>query len=109
LAIQDTTELNYTSHKALSGTGYLDSKYAKGLKMTMEVKRSATQTPRTATLKIRHTTITIAPPQNRPKTELLAPVKLQAILVTEVEPPLEIEPITWLLLTTLFCLENPKK
>ncbi|GGA48471.1 hypothetical protein [Okeania sp. KiyG1] len=28
LAIQDTTELNYTSHKALSGTGYLDSKYA---------------------------------------------------------------------------------
>lgn len=33
LAIQDTTELNYTSHKALSGTGYLDSKYAKGLKV----------------------------------------------------------------------------
>ncbi|MHC5830831.1 MAG: IS4/Tn5 family transposase DNA-binding protein, partial [Nostoc sp.] len=33
LAIQDTTELNYTSHKALSGTGYLDSFYAKGLKV----------------------------------------------------------------------------
>jgi Transposase DNA-binding len=33
LAIQDTTELNYTSHKALSGTGYLDSKYAQGLKV----------------------------------------------------------------------------
>nr|WP_238845500.1 hypothetical protein [Nostoc edaphicum] len=40
--------------------------------MTVEVKRSATQTPRTAILKIRHATITIAPPQNRPKTELLA-------------------------------------
>lgn len=226
LAIQDTTELNYTSHKALSGTGYLDSKYAKGLKvhsvftispqgiplgiieqdvwsrnqeelgkaqqrkqkptkekesqrwldalkttdsiipesvqvvtiadreadfydlfacsrrpgsdfliratqnrclaeseqhlwstlesvesvgtMTVEVKRSATQPPRTATLTIRHTTITVAPPQNRPKTELLAPVRLQAILVTEVDPPPEIEPITWLLLTTLeiTCLED---
>jgi hypothetical protein len=33
LAIQDTTELNYTSHKALSGAGYLDSKYARGLKV----------------------------------------------------------------------------
>ena len=33
LAIQDTTELNYTSHKALSGVGYLDSKYASGLKV----------------------------------------------------------------------------
>lgn len=226
LAIQDTTELNYTSHKALSGTGYLDNKYAKGLKvhsvftvspqgiplgiieqdvwsrneeelgkaeqrkqkptkekesqrwldalkktdsiipesvqvvtiadreadfydlfvdarrpgsdfliratqnrcladseqhlwstlqsiesvdtMTVEVKRSATQTPRTATLKIRHATITIAPPQNRPKTAQLASVTLQAILVTEVEPPLEIDPITWLLLTTLeiTCLED---
>jgi len=33
LAIQDTTELNYTSHKALCGAGYLDSKYAQGLKV----------------------------------------------------------------------------
>ena len=33
LAIQDSTELNYTTHKALSGTGYLDSKYAQGLKV----------------------------------------------------------------------------
>ncbi|MCW5313424.1 hypothetical protein GTQ43_06255 [Nostoc sp. KVJ3] len=33
LAIQDTTELNYTSHKALAATGYLDSKYAQGLKV----------------------------------------------------------------------------
>ncbi|MBD2455228.1 hypothetical protein H6G80_14200 [Nostoc sp. FACHB-87] len=33
LAIQDATELNYTTHKALSRTGYLDSKYAQGLKV----------------------------------------------------------------------------
>jgi hypothetical protein len=219
LAIQDTTELNYTSHKALSGTGYLDSKYAQGLKvhsvltvspqgiplgiieqqvwsrkeeelgkaehrkqksttqkesirwldalkttdssipesvqvltiadreadiydlfacprrpgsdfliratqnrclaeseqhlwetlesvesvgtMTLEVKRNPTRPARTATLTLRYHTITIAPPQNRPKTEQLAPITLQAILVTEVDPAPEIEPISWLLLTTL--------
>ncbi len=33
MAIQDTTEINYTSHKALSGIGYLDNKYALGLKV----------------------------------------------------------------------------
>ena len=219
LAIQDTTELNYTSHKALSGKGYLDSKYAQGLKvhsvltvssqgiplgiieqqvwsrkeeelgkaehrkqksttqkesqrwldslnttesiipvavqvvtiadreadiydlfacprrpgsdfliratqnrcldgseqhlwetlesvesvgtMTLTVKRNPTRPARTATLTLRYHTITIAPPQNRPKTEQLTPIKLQAILVTEVDPTPEIEPISWLLLTTL--------
>jgi hypothetical protein len=219
LAIQDTTELNYTTHKALSGRGYLDSKYAQGLKVhsvmtvspqgiplgiieqqvwarkeeeigkaehrkqkstvqkesqkwldalkstesmipesvevvtiadreadiydlfacprrpgsdfliratqnrclvdtqqhlweqlesvdalgtiTLEVKRNPTRPQRTATLNLRYRTITIAPPQNRPKTEQLAPITLQAILVTEVDPPPECEPICWLLLTTL--------
>ncbi|AFY46810.1 transposase family protein [Nostoc sp. PCC 7524] len=219
LAIQDTTELNYTTHKALSGTGYLDSKYAQGLKVhsvmtvspqgiplgiieqqvwarkeeelgkaehrkqkstaqkesqrwlealkttesmipelvqvvtiadreadiydlfacprrpgsdfliraaqnrcladtqqhlweqlesidalgtiTLDVKRNPTRPQRTATLNLRYRTITIAPPQNRPKTEQLAPITLQAILVTEVDPPPECEPICWLLLTTL--------
>jgi hypothetical protein len=219
LAIQDTTELNYTSHKALSGTGYLDSKYAQGLKVhsiftasaqgvplgiieqqvwarkeeelgkaenrkhkstqqkesqrwldglkatesiipellqvvtiadreadiydlfacprrpgsdfliratqnrcldgseehlwetlesvdslgtiTLDVKRNPTRTSRSAILTLRYRTITIAPPQNRPKTEQLAAITLQAILVTEVDPPSEIEPICWLLLTTL--------
>ena len=33
LAIQDTTELNYTTHKAVKGVGYLDNKYAHGLKV----------------------------------------------------------------------------
>jgi len=219
LAIQDTTELNYTSHKALSGTGYLDNKYAKGLKvhsvltastqgiplgiieqqvwsrieeelgkaaqrkqkptaqkesqrwlhalkktdsiipcsvqvvtiadreadfydlfacsrrqgsdfliratqnrrlvggeqhlweslesiesqgtMKVEVKRNPTRPSRIATLTISYGTITIEPPQNRAKKEQLAPITLQAILVTEVDPPTEVEPISWLLLTTL--------
>jgi len=32
-AIQETTELNYTTHKTIKGVGYLDSKYAQGLKL----------------------------------------------------------------------------
>ncbi|NET69443.1 MAG: IS4 family transposase [Moorea sp. SIO1G6] len=218
LAIQDTTELNYTKQKALSGAGYLDSKYATGLKvhsvlsvsskglplgildqyvwareieelgkaeqrkkrttaqkesqrwldaltkseqlipeskkvvtitdregdfydlfayprrlnseflirasqnrcldsgeklwsgvessshqghMTVEVKRNPTRKARRATLSIRYTTVTIQPPQNRGKKEQLAPQELQAILVTEEDAPPEVEPIQWLLLTTL--------
>lgn len=219
LAIQDTTELNYSSHKALSGAGYLDSKYALGLKvhstlsttttglplgiigqyvwareaeqlgksqsrhqrptkdkesqrwldalsatessipeaiqvvtiaereadfydlfaysrrmrsefliratqnrclvdteahlweaiqsvnpqgtMTVEVKKNPTRPARTATLSISYRTITLKPPQNRAKAEQLVPRRLQAILVTEENPPPEVEPITWLLLTTL--------
>ena len=219
LAIQDTTELNYTSHRALSGAGYLDSKYATGLKvhstltvttagvplgiigqyvwareleelgksqhrhqkptqykesqrwldglretqsripeaiqvvtiadreadfydlfafprrqdsefliratqnrcladsqehlweairsvdsrgnMTVEVKRNPMRPARTAILSIRYRTITIQPPQNRTKKEQLVPITLQAILVREEDSPPEIEPIEWLLLTTL--------
>ena len=219
LAIQDTTELNYTSHKALQGAGYLDSKLCNGLKvhsvltantqgvplgiieqkvwsrkeeelgkaeqrkqkptaekesqrwldalmktdtiipeevqfvtiadreadfydlfacprrsgsdfliratqnrclvdcelrlwenlesvesqgtMTVEVKRNPTRPSRIATLTIRYATITMEPPQNRAKKEQLTPITLQAILVTEVDPPKTVEPISWLLLTTL--------
>ncbi|NES70158.1 MAG: IS4 family transposase, partial [Okeania sp. SIO2D1] len=56
---------------------------------------------RKAALTIRYTTVTLQPPQNRAKKEQLAPLTLQAILVKEVEAPTEIEPISWLLLTTL--------
>ncbi|MEH2090541.1 MAG: hypothetical protein V7K61_28110, partial [Nostoc sp.] len=45
MAIQDTTELNYTSHKALSGRGYLDSKYAQGLKVHSVFTTSAQGIP----------------------------------------------------------------
>jgi hypothetical protein len=33
LAIQDTTELNYTSHRATTGMGHLDNKHCRGLKV----------------------------------------------------------------------------
>lgn len=226
LAIQDTTELNYTTHKAVKGVGYLDSKYAHGLKvhstlaatteglplgiidqyvwarspkslgkaaqrsqklteekesqrwldalkntlsiipdsqqvvtiadreadfydlfacanregadfliratqnrclesssnhlkeemelvepqvtMTVELKRNPTRPSREATLTIRYKTLTIQPPQNRPKQEKLSPIKLQFILVRESEPPSESEAIEWWLVTNLpiTCIED---
>ncbi|MEG3899816.1 MULTISPECIES: IS4 family transposase [unclassified Microcoleus] len=226
LAIQDTTELNYTTHKAVKGVGYLDSKYAHGLKvhstlaatteglpdgiidqyvwarepkylgkadlrsqksteekesqrwldalkntlsiipdsqqvvtiadreadfydlfacanregadfliratqnrclesssnhlkeevelvepqvtMTVELKRNPTRSSRRATLTIRYKTLTIQPPQNRPKQEKLSPIKLQVILVRESEPPSESEAIEWWLVTNLpiTCIED---
>ena len=45
LAIQDTTELNYSSHKALSGVGYLDNKYAHGLKVHSTLTATITGVP----------------------------------------------------------------
>lgn len=69
--------------------------------MTVEVKRNPTRPSRTANLALRYTTVTLQPPQNRAKKEQLAPITLQAILVTEEDPPSEVEPIEWLLLTTL--------
>lgn len=45
MAIQDTTELNYTSHKALKGAGYLDSKYASGLKVHSTLSLNTTGVP----------------------------------------------------------------
>ncbi len=47
--------------------------------MTVEVKRNPTRPARSATLSIRYTTVTIQPPQNRPKQEQLAPISLQAM------------------------------
>ena len=61
-----------------------------------------------ATLTIRYKTLTIQPPQNRPKQEKLSPIKLQVILVKESEPPSESEAIEWWLVTTLpiTCIEH---
>ena len=42
-AIQDTTELNYTTHKAVKRVGYLDSKYAHGLKKVHSTLAATTQ------------------------------------------------------------------
>lgn len=69
--------------------------------LTVQLKRNPTRKARSARLTLRFTTLTLQPPQNRPKKEQLSPIKLQVILAREEDPPLNEEPINWLLLTTL--------
>jgi len=45
LAIQDTTELNYTSHSATTGVGHLDNKHCRGLKVHSVLAVSASGVP----------------------------------------------------------------
>src|SRR5712692_9233027 len=60
---------------------------------------SRPQPAREATLALRYGPLTLCPPQHR-KAEGLPAVVLWAVQVCEVEPPAEVEPIAWLLLTT---------
>ncbi len=58
------------------------------------------QPRRTADLTVRTATVTLPPPRDH-KPPGLAPVRLNVILVEEQNPPPSVEPIVWLLLTTL--------
>lgn len=69
--------------------------------LTVEFKRNTTRKARSAFLTLRFTSLTLKPPQNRPKKEQLSPIKLQVILAVEEDPPFPEDPISWLLLTTL--------
>ena len=69
--------------------------------LTVEFKRNTTRKARSALLTLRFTSLTLKPPQNRPKKEQLSPIKLQVILAIEENQPFPEESISWLLLTTL--------
>lgn len=62
-------------------------------------KRKQARVDRQATVSVRSGSVTLRPPQ-RPGTKLL-PVKVNAVLVLEENPPEGEEPIEWLLLTSL--------
>jgi hypothetical protein len=68
--------------------------------IVIQVPRRGPQPAREATLSLRYCPLTLSPPRHR-KAEGLPPVTLWAILVREVDPPLEVEPIEWLLWTTV--------
>jgi hypothetical protein len=69
--------------------------------VVVEVGRREDTAPRRANLTVRFTTVTIQPPRHHEERTRLSPVRLQAILVAEEQPPADVEPICWLLLTTL--------
>ena len=68
--------------------------------LRLQVPRRGLQPGRDATLALRFCPLTLRPPQQR-KTEPLPAVALWAVQVREVEPPDGVEPIEWLLLTTV--------
>ena len=68
--------------------------------LRLQVPRRGSQSRRDATLALRCCPLTLRPPQHR-KAEGLPAVALWAVQVREVEPPDAVEPIAWLLLTTV--------
>src|SRR5262252_10977594 len=66
----------------------------------LHVPRRGPQPAREATLALRYCLLTLYPPQHR-KAEGLPTITLWAVQVYEVEPPAEVEPIEWLLFTTV--------
>lgn len=72
-----------------------------GGRLMVEVKRSPEHSARSAQLTIRFTSFDIQVPLHHIGRRQLKPVKLQVILALEENPPSAINPISWLLITSL--------
>jgi hypothetical protein len=68
--------------------------------IVIQVPRRGPQPAREATLSLRYCPLTVSPPRHR-KAEGLPAVTRWAVLVREVDAPDEVEPIEWLLWTTV--------
>src|SRR5215475_10623242 len=68
--------------------------------LCLHVPRRGLQPAREATLALRYCPLTLCPPQHR-KAEGLPAITLWAAQVCAVEPPTAVEPIAWLLFTTV--------
>ena len=68
--------------------------------LILQVPRRGTQPGREATLALRFCPLTLCPPRHR-KSEGLPSVALWAVQVREIDPPMDVKPIEWLLLTTV--------
>ncbi len=71
-----------------------------GLPQTVDVPRRGPHRPRTAQVVLRWGQVTLRPPAHRP-TAPQVPVTFWAVWVQEVGAPVGVEPLDWLLLTTL--------
>lgn len=65
----------------------------------LELPRTPKRTPRTATLEIRARRVKLKAPYRKHIT--LPDVEINVVLVREVHPPSDVEPVEWLLITTL--------
>jgi hypothetical protein len=68
--------------------------------LPLQVPQRGTQPSREATLALRCCPLTLCPPRHRPSAGLPS-VALWAVQVREVDPPIGVKPIEWLLLTTV--------
>jgi len=68
--------------------------------LLLQVPRRGPQAARDATLALRFCPLTLCPPRHRQR-EGLPAVALWAVQVQEVDPPPDVKPIAWLLLTTV--------
>jgi hypothetical protein len=69
--------------------------------VTITVPRKKGQTHREARLSIRYAPVSLRPPKHRSKEKGLQPITLWAIWAHEQNPPKGVEPISWMLLTTI--------
>lgn len=69
--------------------------------LILQLRRKNDQPPRQATLTIRYETLAIQPPALRRAAGSLSPVPVQVILAQEESPPPSVQPVCWLLFTTL--------
>lgn len=67
----------------------------------VEVAKRAKHPARQAMVTVRFAPVTLKPPRHRKASERLPPVRLWAVWAEETEPPAGVEPIQWMLLTTL--------
>lgn len=67
--------------------------------LKVQVSKREAHPAREATVAVRYTSLTLRPPQHL-RTEM-KPLSLYAVLVQEIDPPAEVEPLCWLLLTTV--------
>lgn len=69
--------------------------------LLLQVPRRGAHPAREATLELRFCRLTLCPPRHRKKAEGLPEITLWAVHVREIEPPAAVQPIEWLLLTTV--------
>ena len=67
--------------------------------LAVHVSKRPNQPARDAAVSVRYMSLSLKPPQHLRKT--MGPMPLCGILVQEVEPPADVAPLCWLLLTTL--------
>jgi hypothetical protein len=69
--------------------------------LRLELRRHPEREARQATVTLRTTTVELQPPATHPQREYLKPVTVQVIAAQEENPPPQVEPVNWLLVTTV--------